>query len=398
MINKIHIKLFKSIEDVEFEPGLVNVLIGANGSGKSNLLEAIGVLSAAASGRVDDESLLRRGVRPGVPALYKCAFPGIRDASNIFLSASSDSASYQVSLSNPIKDPQPAWRYCTERLMEGKKKLVERSRKNGSEYVPDAGLVASKIVEMKQHSHALALVEHLKNFAIFTPNTPTLRGFTPDTQQRHPVGLSGGQLANALSVFFRSFKEIKKDSMTMMADIFRDSALLIDWAKSFESAEAADMPLSQSVGSMKRVIRFVDRFMKTGRNSLSGYDVSEGALYVIFHAVLAAHSRSPLICAVENADHSLNPRLARELFKNICKWYLDIEDHQIFLTTHNPLVLDGLPLLNDKIRLFTVSRTVKGRTVVNRIEVDENMKKMADDGWTLSRLWVMGNLGGIANV
>ncbi len=32
-------------------------------AGKSNLLEALGVLSAAVSGRVDDEALLRRGVR-----------------------------------------------------------------------------------------------------------------------------------------------------------------------------------------------------------------------------------------------------------------------------------------------------------------------------------------------
>src|SRR4030042_4283816 len=75
MIDKVHFKWFKSIEDVEFEPGRVNVLIGANGSGKSNLLEALGVLGAAASGRVDDEALLRRGVRPGVPRLYKTAFP-----------------------------------------------------------------------------------------------------------------------------------------------------------------------------------------------------------------------------------------------------------------------------------------------------------------------------------
>ena len=57
MIHQIQIKGFKSIENVAFEPGRVNVLIGANGSGKSNLLEAIGMLSAAVSGRVDDESL-----------------------------------------------------------------------------------------------------------------------------------------------------------------------------------------------------------------------------------------------------------------------------------------------------------------------------------------------------
>ena len=47
MITKIAIESFKSLERVEVELGRVNVFIGANGSGKSNLLEAIGVLSAA---------------------------------------------------------------------------------------------------------------------------------------------------------------------------------------------------------------------------------------------------------------------------------------------------------------------------------------------------------------
>ena len=139
--------------------------------------------------------------------------------------------------------------------------------------------------------------------------------------------------------------------------------------------------------------------MKSGRDTLSGYDASEGALYVLFHAVLAAHPRSPQICAVDNADHGLNPRLSQALFGKICEWYLKSPyPRQIFLTTQNPLSLDGLPLQEDQVRLFTVSRTEKGRTVVKRIVLDKKLKKMAEDGWSLSRLLVMGHLGGVANV
>jgi hypothetical protein len=75
MIRTLKIESFKSLVELELELGRVNLLIGANGSGKSNLLEAIGIPGAAAFGRVDDETLLRRGVRPGVPKLYKTAFP-----------------------------------------------------------------------------------------------------------------------------------------------------------------------------------------------------------------------------------------------------------------------------------------------------------------------------------
>ena len=40
-ITNITIHNFKSLYDISFEPGNVNVLIGANGSGKSSVLDTI---------------------------------------------------------------------------------------------------------------------------------------------------------------------------------------------------------------------------------------------------------------------------------------------------------------------------------------------------------------------
>jgi len=85
MIETIKVRDFKSLVNVEVELGTVNVFIGANGSGKSNLLEAIGILGAAASGLVNDESLKYRGVRPGLPVLYKSSFKKKRGAMHISL-------------------------------------------------------------------------------------------------------------------------------------------------------------------------------------------------------------------------------------------------------------------------------------------------------------------------
>ena len=76
-LKKITIKNFKSLYDVSFDPGRVNVFIGANGSGKSSILEAIGVLSAAMTDRVNAVSLQRKGVRLSTSALYKSKFLSI---------------------------------------------------------------------------------------------------------------------------------------------------------------------------------------------------------------------------------------------------------------------------------------------------------------------------------
>ena len=123
MIRKIRIQGFKSIVDTEIELGQVNVFIGPNGVGKTNLLEAIGVLGAAVEGAVDDASLSRRGVRWGLPALYKVSLQDIRFRRVITLEAvggdGPQGVLYRVGLDNPIEKPRPSWQYTTENLQVG---------------------------------------------------------------------------------------------------------------------------------------------------------------------------------------------------------------------------------------------------------------------------------------
>jgi hypothetical protein len=147
------------------------------------------------------------------------------------------------------------------------------------------------------------------------------------------------------------------------------------------------------------VIQFVDRYMTKGRNKLTGYDASEGALYVLFAAVMALHAKAPGVVAIDNVDQALNPLLAGKLVGAICRWTVE-RNHgrQWLLTAHNPAVLDALPLQDDRIRLFAVDRDNTGQTRVNRIEVNEELLGRRPAGWTLSRMWMNGRIGGVPNV
>ena len=376
---------------------MVNVFIGANGSGKSNLLEALGILSAAADGKVDDQTLLARGVRPGLPALYKTAFParpGKRIPPHLFFSAWSGYVGYEVTLHNPLQQPAPAWRFKTELWKdENNRSLVARMPTDQANKNPERGLAALEAVQLTE-GPALELLTLLQNYVIFSPSTAVLRGIAQETQPRKPVGLSGGDLPRAI---FRL--QLQSSGDTHTRQICQNVLELTDWAKGFGWTRADQLSLSPTAATSREVIRFRDRFMRKERNVLSGYDASEGALYALFLAVIAGHPSSPALCAVDNADHGLNPRLARSLFERLCQWYLDADKpRQILLTTHNPLVLDGLPLQDDRVRLFTVSRTDSGRTSVRRVEIDDRMMEKAEQGWSLSRLWVMGHLGGVPDV
>jgi energy-coupling factor transporter ATP-binding protein EcfA2 len=393
MITNLTVESFKSLEKVEIELGLVNVFVGANGSGKSNLLEAAGVLSAAADGKVNDQMLLQRGVRPGLPQLYKSAFSeGLPP--HIFFGAKSGDSIYEVSLNNPMDEAGKFWRYKHELWMEGTKKLASRSPAMANNPNTEVGLAYAKAIAMGPGSPGLNLLNRLRNYVLFSPTTPVLRGIAPETQPRQPVGIHGGRLPEAVGelVAFAS-----KDAH--VAKVSEEALELIDWADAFGTVSAGEVPISPSAGSSSRVIQFVDRYMREGRNRLSGYDASEGALYVLFLAVLAAHEDSPEFFAIDNADHGLNPRLAKSLFRHFCGWILENpKPKQVLITTHNPQVLDGLPLRDERVRLFTVARTDAGRTVARRVEISDKLLEMAEKGWTLSRLWVMGHLGGMPNV
>ena len=236
MITKISVAAFKSIERLDVELGQLNVFVGANGSGKTNLLEAIGVLSAATDGKVTDQTLMQRGVRPGVPKLYKSAFPQLdqRQLSHIYLSAASVEAHYDVSLNNPMNDPSPAWRFKTELFELGNDRVVSRGPAMRNNPNTEIGLAALRAVELKENDPALEFLRRLQGYVIYA-TTPVLRGIAPETQPRLPLGLSGGHLPEAVHELL-----VGRKGNEPAKKVARDVLRLIGWAKDYGSASSTD--------------------------------------------------------------------------------------------------------------------------------------------------------------
>lgn len=395
MIKHFKIRGFKSISEMDIELGIVNCFIGANGVGKSNLLEALGIIGAAANGVVDDESLLRRGVRPGVPRLFKSSFKDTRTMPHIGLEVIEDNgATYRVSLLNPLEAPKPAWSFKTETLTDGNNTILSDGVRNKNNLNPKAGLAALKLVDLPVENAASQLLKRLQNYAIYCPNTPTLRGLIPDGQTREPVGLSGGRLAEAVG-------DLKRWSEIEESEVMDDILDLVDWAADVSTSRSVQTLLSPSVSRSQEVLKFKDRFMSSNRNELTASDASEGVLYVLFSAALCLSTRSPSIFAIDNLDQALNPRLLTALTSRLIAWLdssaVTSTRRQLLFTAHNPAVLDGLDLENDAVRLFSVNRDTYGHTTLQRILLTPEIKIQRRD-YPLSRLWMMGALGAVPNV
>ena len=74
MLRKIRIQNYKSILDDTLELGRLNVFIGENGCGKTNILEALAMTSGALGGDLSADGLFNRGIRLARPSLTISAF------------------------------------------------------------------------------------------------------------------------------------------------------------------------------------------------------------------------------------------------------------------------------------------------------------------------------------
>lgn len=391
-LRKISFGNFKSLYNVSFEPGKVNVFIGANGAGKSTILEGIGLLSAAMTDRVDSMSLQRRGVRLSVPSLYKSGFKSIqRTKLTIDLSLewenseTPDVFSYDVHLTPPTSSEY--WKYHSEAFyQDGEKKW---GRSNASHKQNNSYIGFFLLDDQKELGDRQQIASAFSSYGIFQPNTMTLRGMVTDPNQMSPIGLNGGRLAEAMKALMHS-----EDEDIFFGNLYMDDILeMIDWVSEFDVSAPTKKNINADIPTTRQVIEFGDRYMKESMR-FTAYDASEGALYVLFMLTLAMHPQGPSIFAVDSFDHALNPRLAKKMMEVFCEQVISSHKH-VFLTTHNPLVLDGLNLQNKDIRLFTVERDSNGYAQIRRVMVSP---ELLEAGQPLSRLWINGRLGGVPSL
>ena len=386
-IKKIKIRNFKSLYDVSFCPGNINVFIGANGSGKSSVLEAIGVLSAAMTDRVNNNSLQRKGVRLSTSSLYKSQFRSIERSMPTVDFAMNwernhDKYDYSVHLTTPSDND--TWKYHSESVSKNGEIVFGRSNRTSVQLNNKVGYYA--LSEKLTGEEYTDMGNYISGYGIYQPDTLTLRGNVADPTQVTPIGLNGGRLADAMEDLFSVV-----DDEIMFGTLSMDDVLeLIEWASDIHITKPKKSNLNPGVPSTRQVIEFQDRFLRD-KSVFTGYDASEGALYVLFMLTLAMHPDVPGMFAIESFDHALNPRLAKRITEIFSQLIIE-SGKTVFMTTHNPLVLDGLNLADERIRLFAINKNKYGYAELNRIQISQ---KLLETGQSLSRLWINGLLGGV---
>ncbi len=383
MISQLSIKNFKSIQDIEMNLGRLTVLIGANGSGKSNILEAIALCSAAASNKLDHEFLASRGIRvPDNPHFMRSAFEAKHAKEDIAVSVTDsqhqqldaddtaeNAISFRCVLQNEDNSPYSVWRDVAPKFIGS----VGKTLKYLQSFPDETKVTWNELLPLyKEQIQSLKL----DSFLIYSPEITSLRTFETEGQIQ-PLGIKGEGLFKLMTVL--SFPENKE-----RLDEIKKRMTLLNWFDNFEVINV------HATG--QRILSIKDRYLDDGLPYFTQKSANEGFLFLLFYFTLFISKETPSFFAIDNIDASLNPKLCSQLIRELVD-LAKTHDKQAIVTTHNPAILDGLDLNDDEQRLFVVSRNKLGHTKVKRITKQAVLPDQKPV--RLSEAFLRGYLGGL---
>jgi len=392
VINEVKIKNFKSVADATLSLGRFNILIGSNGSGKSNILEAIAFGGAASADKLDNEFLGSRGIRTSEARLMKSAFSQNSFTNPIQLDFKIDEEEFHFTLEeeerpilkwflkerNEIEESLVKSYFSKffneiERLKkiestdEEWKKRIEQLHKEVKELSEEEIETAIVALNSKNFYGRVPLKNELSDFNIYSPEISSLRKIDDESQIK-PLGIKGEGLFDVLQIFNENYGEETINELKKYLH-------LIEWFDDFEAVN------DKTTGRKSLVVK--DRYIKDIR--LNQSNINEGFLFLLFYISLFISKETPTFFAIDNIEASFHPRLCEKLIKDLVV-LSKTHNKQIILTTHNPFVLDGLDLNDTEQRLFVVRRNADGETIADPILTPPKNVK-------LSEAWNRGYIG-----
>lgn len=415
MLKQVKIENFKSVKKVDTSVGRFNVIIGENGAGKSNFLEALAVYSAIEAEKFDNEFLSTRGIRyPDHKCLFSLFDENIEDIGIQVEDTSlniSQKAVIKQSLNNnekPIvnieiltkkhptktnKNTQQKFTVSIE-LPEHLEKPFERfeletnfNLQNFFDFLSTVSDEDKKdILEQMSKSIKKSNEVLLKDFIIYSPENSALRKLEEEGTIR-PLGINGEGLFSLLQKI-KNENELDESNENIYKNSFRD---IIECASKFDWVDSIEF--SDSTNPLDHKITITDQYLIS---ELDQRSANEGFLFVLFYATLFCSNSTPKIFAIDNIDASLNPRMCKVLIEVLIEFSKKY-DKQVFVTTHNPAILDGLNLYDDEQALFVVNRNSEGHTKFKRLNRNNLPNEILDktEGLRLSEAFIRGYLGGL---
>lgn len=356
MIQSAHIRGFKSLFDVKLDLGRFNVFVGPGGVGKTNVLEAFGLMADGIHREgIKEIRLWRRGIRPGAPSRYLAGFSD-RGSGAVWMTLADEHGNKRTLTVKPDPGDPILWSV--------------REKAEAGPGLPAAGPEAA----------GGPLEAELLRYGVYALSTPILQGAYPDPMAGEPLGFSGGNLAEVVTEVLAGPNGRRLEALL---------GELIPWSGRPTLATPRETHLSQVVPTKRHVLALHDRRLAPGHAALSAFDAPESALHALALVSLVLHPNAPPVVAIDSADQALDAPLALAVVDELQSLVLsDPTRPQLLMTLRHAAGLDALALDDERVRLFEVERLERGDTVVRRITArDAEALRAGHGGDALSSVW-----------
>ncbi len=369
-IKRITVKGFKSIRELnEFELKPLNVIVGANGAGKSNLIQIFKMVLAMAQGSFQ-EFILKNGGADAFPFDGVKETPEIKicfeftsnsffsEGSNFYRFTMSPSAAETMLLSEERRYKDFNWKTygsssAESRLAEQKSERSWDDRWNGVGY-----FVFDAISRwMVYHFHDTS------------SNAPMRRSEIVEDNQK----LRGN--GSNIAPFLRNLKECFPDSYEKIRDAIR---LVIPFFDDF----ALDVIRQGEAEKVKLTWK-----QKGTDYPMQPYHLSDGSIRFICLATALLQPTPPSTIIIDEPELGLHPEAIGILAELIT---IAAKQTQVIIATQSPQLLDNFAIDD-----IIIAKRANGATIFERLK-EENYKVWLED-YTVGELWAHDIIHGGTN-
>jgi predicted ATPase len=379
MIDSLQIRGYRSLADVSWKPGPLNVLIGVNGSGKSNLLHALKLLSDAAAGRLY-ESIRRAGGM--VPLLWDGQADQIewKVRTGEFYVRGRELGPYTYELRLDQLGKTGSYKIGHELLIDGQTTILSRTDTEGS-YFADKSfeidlaslqsetLLSQRPFSSNYYDSVSNLYKYFLSWRIYhdirVDQEAEMRRATVTRLERR-VDDDGQNLVSVLHTLYSNDRTFRDEI---------DSAMRAAFGPEFEELK---FPPAEDGRIQLRV------HWRSLRRGQSAADLSDGMLRFLFLVTVLASPDPPPLIAIDEPEVGLHP----SMLPIVAEHAIDAASRtQVILTTHSPEFLDAFTQYPES---TTVVEWRDGKTELRPLSGRELSKWL--EHYRLGQLWLSGEL------
>lgn len=358
MLTAFKLNNFKSFQDEAVLPlgGALTVLIGANAAGKSNVLEALRLLSWLASGNKlgaiqREVNRADKVVRGRVPDLFR------RGELRFALGCQVQDAAGDSSLSMALALRGDDLHIVAERMDTGTGvPLYDMDQPSQGELATEAGVAYNNFSKGGNKPHIkvtdqMAVFAQLDSPASFHANHRKAQQEIPRVCKAYQALLSNVLFLDPVPARMRDFsfladKRLGGDGANLSSVLYQlwcEGELrgeLISFIQSLPEQDITGLDFLQGPrGDV--MVQLIETFSGTPRRFEAAL-LSDGTLRVLAIAAAMLSAPEGSLVVIEEIDNGVHPSRARHLLERI-QAVAERRHLRVLLSTHNPAMLDALP-------------------------------------------------------